>query len=148
MKLEAITLREIRVPLKHFYETSFGRTEIRRVLLVTIRSEGVEGWAECVAGEGPFFRSEWMETAWATARAHLAPLLVGREVDEAKQVPALLSRVRGHNMAKAVLENADIVCHAKLPARTGNRRLLRRIHSPCARRSHGDRARRMSNHQH
>ena len=52
MKVESITLRELRLPLKHFFETSFGRTESRRVLLVTADCDGVEGWAECVASDG------------------------------------------------------------------------------------------------
>ena len=34
MKIEAITLREIQMPLVHFFETSFGRTYSRRILLV------------------------------------------------------------------------------------------------------------------
>ncbi|HZR66265.1 MAG TPA: o-succinylbenzoate synthase [Terriglobales bacterium] len=107
MKVEAITLRELRLPLKHFFETSFGRTESRRVLLVTVHCEGVEGWGECVAGEGPFFSSEWIETAWVTVREFLAPMLLGQEITEAKNDGArLMSRVRGHNMAKAALENA------------------------------------------
>ena len=106
MKIEAITLRELRMPLKHFFETSFGRTEERRVLLVTADCEGVEGWAECVAGEGPFFSDEWVETAWATIREFLAPSLIGRNIAHGKGSVALMSRVRGHNMAKAALENA------------------------------------------
>jgi len=106
MKIEAITLRELRMPLKHFFETSFGRTENRRVLLITAHCEGVEGWAECVAGEGPFFSDEWIETAWATTRDFLAPLLVGQNIAQARDSAALMSRVRGHNMAKAALENA------------------------------------------
>ena len=106
MKIEAITLRELRMPLKHFFETSFGRTEERRVLLVTIDCEGVEGWGECVAGEGPFFSDEWIETAWATIREFLAPSLIGRNLTHAKDSASLMSRVRGHNMAKAALENA------------------------------------------
>ena len=32
MKIEAITLREIQMPLVHFFETSFGRTYSRRIL--------------------------------------------------------------------------------------------------------------------
>src|ERR1700730_1060124 len=106
MKIEAVTLRELHMPLKHFFETSFGRTENRRVLLITAHCEGLEGWAECVAGEGPFFSSEWVETAWATAREFLAPLLIGQDIAHAKDSAALMSRVRGHNMAKAALENA------------------------------------------
>jgi O-succinylbenzoate synthase len=106
MKIDAITLRELRLPLKYFFETSFGRTEERRVLLITADCEGVEGWSECVAGEGPFFSDEWVDTAWATIREFLAPLLMGQNIAEAKDSAALMARVRGHNMAKAALENA------------------------------------------
>jgi len=106
MKVEAVTIRELRMPLKHFFETSFGRSEGRRVLLVTAHCEGVEGWAECVAGDGPFFSYEWIETAWATIRDFLAPALIGKSFARAKDTPALMSRVRGHNMAKAAVENA------------------------------------------
>lgn len=115
MKVEAITLRELRLPLKHFFETSFGRIENRQVLLLTVHCEGVDGWGECVAGEAPFFSSEWIETAWVTVREFLAPMLIGKEVSEARTSAGLMSRVRGHNMAKAALENAlwDAEANAK-----------------------------------
>jgi O-succinylbenzoate synthase len=106
MKVEAVTIRELRMPLKYFFETSFGRTVSRRLLLVTAHCEGVDGWAECVAGDGPFFSYEWVETAWATLRDFLAPAMVGAILSAAKESAALMSRVRGHNMAKAALENA------------------------------------------
>ena len=106
MKIETITLRELRMPLKHFFETSFGRTEERRVLLITADCEGVEGWSECVAGEGPFFSGEWVETAWETICEFLAPSLIGRNIGNAKDSVGLMERIRGHNMAKAALQNA------------------------------------------
>ena len=106
MKVEAVTLRELNMPLKYFFETSFGRSESRRVLLVTVHCEGVEGWAECVAGDGPFFSYEWIETAWATLHDFLAPAIVGATFSEARESVAVMSRVRGHNMAKGALENA------------------------------------------
>jgi o-succinylbenzoate synthase len=106
MKIESITLRELQMPLKHFFETSFGRTESRRVLLVTALCEGIEGWAECVAGEGPFFSYEWIETAWATIRDFLAPALIASAIDGGRDAVGPMSRFRGHNMAKAALENA------------------------------------------
>jgi o-succinylbenzoate synthase len=106
MKIDAISLRELRLPLKHFFETSFGRTESRRVLLATVHSDGVEGWGECVAGEGPFYSYEWIETAWVTMRDFLIPALLGGTIQRAGDSPALMSRVRGHHMAKAALENA------------------------------------------
>ena len=78
MKIETITLREIQMPLVHFFETSFGRVYSRRILLLTAGCEGIDGWGECVAGEDPFYSSEWIETAWATIKHYLAPAVLGR----------------------------------------------------------------------
>jgi len=106
MKIEAVTLREIHMPLVHFFETSFGRTYSRRILLVTVHGEGVDGWGECVAGEDPFYSSEWIESAWPTLITYLIPALLGRNLESARECPALLAKVRAHRMAKAALENA------------------------------------------
>ena len=80
MKIEAITLREIQMPLVHFFETSFGRTYSRRILLLTIHSEGVDGWGESVVGEDPFYSSEWIESAWPTLTPRTSiPMLLRQE---------------------------------------------------------------------
>src|SRR5512146_170981 len=106
MKIESITLREIRMPLVHFFETSFGRTTERRILLVTVEGEGLEGWGECTAGEHPFYNEESIDTAWYVIHGYLAPALLARCVDHGRDVPDLFARVRGHRMAKAAVENA------------------------------------------
>jgi len=106
MKIEAITLREIHMPLVHFFETSFGRTYSRRILLVTVLCDGVEGWGESVVGEDPFYSSEWIESAWPTMTQYLIPPLLGRSIESARDCPAILARVRGHRMAKGGIENA------------------------------------------
>jgi len=105
--ISSIELREIRLPLIHFFETSFGRTTERRIILVrVIAHDGAEGWGECTAGEGPFYSDEWAETAWPTLNEFLAPMVVNREVESAAQVYDLMKRVRGHRMAKAAIETA------------------------------------------
>jgi O-succinylbenzoate synthase len=106
MKIEAITLREIHMPLVHFFETSFGRTYSRRILLVTVHSEGSDGWGESVVGEDPFYSSEWIDSAWPTLMQYLIPALLGQQIDSARECPALFAKVRAHRMAKAALENA------------------------------------------
>jgi O-succinylbenzoate synthase len=106
MKIGAITLREIHMPLVHFFETSFGRTYSRRILLVTVHSEGADGWGESVVGEDPFYSSEWIDSAWPTLMQYLIPALLGQQIDSARECPALFAKVRAHRMAKAALENA------------------------------------------
>jgi O-succinylbenzoate synthase len=107
MKITQVELREIRLPLIHFFETSFGRTTERRIILVRVRdSDGAEGWGECTAGEGPFYCEEWTATAWSVLETYLAPMVLGRGVDSAADVYSLMKAVRGNRMAKAGLETA------------------------------------------
>ncbi len=114
MKVEAITLREIQMPLVHFFETSFGRTTERRILLVTVHTDGPEGWGECVAGEDPFYSEESVETAWYATERYLAPALLGKNVERGADVPALIGKIRGHRMAKCAVENAVWDAEAQL----------------------------------
>ena len=107
MIISNVELREIRLPLVHFFETSFGRTTERRIMLVRVRDrDGAEGWGECTAGEGPFYCEEWVESAWAATSKYLAGMVVGREFESAAEVFALMGAVRGNRMAKAAIETA------------------------------------------
>src|SRR6266853_2026758 len=104
VNLTSIELREIRLPLIHFFETSFGRTTERRIILVRVKDkDGAEGWGECTAGEGPFYSEEWTDTAWDTLREFLAPMVGESKIDKANQVFPAMKAVRGHRMAKAAI---------------------------------------------
>lgn len=105
--IQSIELREIRLPLINFFETSFGRTTERRIVLACVRdADGAEGWGECTAGEGPFYSDEWTDSVWDTLREFLGPMVLGKEVNGAAEVFALMRPVRGHRMAKATIETA------------------------------------------
>ncbi|HEU4869593.1 MAG TPA: o-succinylbenzoate synthase [Pyrinomonadaceae bacterium] len=105
--IESIELREIRLPLVHFFETSFGRTTERRIVLArVVDADGAEGWGECTAGEGPFYSYESTETAWATLTEFLAPMVIGQKIESAAHMFASMKLVRGHRMAKATIETA------------------------------------------
>ena len=107
MIISSVELREIRLPLIHFFETSFGRTTERRIVLArVVDRDGAEGWGECTAGEGPFYSDEWTDPAWDTLKEFLAPMVVGKEVGGAADIWNLMKPVRGHRMAKATIETA------------------------------------------
>ncbi|MEO6966726.1 MAG: o-succinylbenzoate synthase [Acidobacteriaceae bacterium] len=106
MKIDSVVLREIRMPLIRPFETSFGRTTERRILLVEVQAEGVTGWGECTAGEHPSFSAECTDTAWVMLCNELIPALLHAEISSAGACPKALSSVRGNRMAKAALENA------------------------------------------
>jgi O-succinylbenzoate synthase len=106
MRLRNVILREIQMPLVAPFVTSFGRTTLRRILLVEVDADRAIGWGECVAGEGPFYAPETVETAWHVLRDFLWPALRGKEFAAAAEIDGMLSGIRGHNMAKGALEAA------------------------------------------
>ncbi len=106
IRLEQITLREIRMPLVHFFETSFGRTTERRIVLVEVRSGGVSGWGEVTSGENPFYNEEWTESAWLILRDYVAPRILLHNFAGASEVRARSAHIRGHLMARGGLEVA------------------------------------------
>jgi O-succinylbenzoate synthase len=103
---DSVELRRLRLPLVRSFETSFGTTADRDVVLVRVRGDGEEGWAECVADDTPYYSSETTTTAWYVLREYLVPRLLGRRLSHPREVTARLSDVRGHRMAKAALEMA------------------------------------------
>ncbi len=106
IKIERIVLRHIRMPLVHFFETSFGRTHERDIILVEAISEGVSGWGEVTAGENPFYNEEWTGSIWPLLIDYVAPRILNWEFASPEDVGARTAHIRGHNMARAGVEAA------------------------------------------
>ena len=92
--------------LRSPFETSFGVTQDRRIVLVEIIADGVTGWGEVTTGETPSYNPETTDTAWHVITDFIAPLLIGKTLECAMDVPAMVESIRGHEMAKAGVENA------------------------------------------
>ncbi|MYA80961.1 MAG: o-succinylbenzoate synthase [Acidobacteriia bacterium] len=106
MRIDRITLREIRMPLVHPFETSFGRTTERRILLVEVEEDGAVGWGEVTCGERPFYNEEWVDAAWLILRDFVAPRILDIDIASAADVAGRSSHIRGHHMARGGLETA------------------------------------------
>lgn len=106
MRIDRLELRLCRLPLVSFFETSFGRSVDRTFLLARVEGGGTEGWGEAVADAAPYYSSETTDTAWHVITAFLAPRVLGRDFAHPREIFDALRPVRGHNMAKAMLEMA------------------------------------------
>lgn len=106
MKIDRIELTQIHIPLVHFFETSFGRTYKRTIVLVRTFSGGEVGYGEVTAGETPFYSHETGDTAWIIIKKFIAPLVLHREIENPREVSPLFQLIRGHNMAKAAIESS------------------------------------------
>jgi len=123
IKLDRVVLRQIRMPLVHFFETSFGRTTERDIILVEALSDGLAGWGEATCGENPFYNEEWTDSAWLILRNYAAPRVLGSALDDAWETNSRTAHIRGHNMARGGLEAAIW----DLQARMNNRPLWQEI---------------------
>ena len=90
----------------HFFETSFGRTEKRRILLIRVFCDGAVGYGECTAGERPLFSHETIDTAWIIIKEALASIILGQTWTTPSEVSRWFQPIRGHYMARAAIENA------------------------------------------
>lgn len=110
MQVRKLTLRKLSAMMREPFETSFGREELKELVLVEVETAaGAVGFGECVAMTGPFYSSETTETAWHILRSYLVPLLRDWEAltpADLRQLPERFKSIRGHQMAKAALEMA------------------------------------------
>lgn len=112
MRIDRAVLREIPLELREIFEISSGATRARRILLLTLESDGIEAWSECVVGEAPGYSYETTETAWHVLTRWLLPALVGTEFDDARHLE-VVPWLRGHPMARAAVEMAGWDLEAK-----------------------------------
>jgi o-succinylbenzoate synthase len=107
LELERIELREIELPLRWPFETSFGRTTRRRIMIVRVFDKsGAYGYGECTAPEDPFYNHETIDTAWIIVTEYAGALLAEARIQRAAEVNDALARIRGNRMAKAGVETA------------------------------------------
>ncbi|GAB2464680.1 o-succinylbenzoate synthase [Jatrophihabitans fulvus] len=106
MKLEAVELRRVELPLRSPFRTSFGTQTRRAALLLRAVTDVGEGWGECVAMDDPLYSEEFNDAAAIVLRRHLVPALLARPRLRAAEVAELLLPFKGQRMAKAALEMA------------------------------------------
>ncbi len=114
VKIDRLDIRLLRLPLAHFFETSFGRVHDRTFLLLRVEGEGQVGWGEAVAEAHPYYSSETTETSWHIITEFLAQRVVGQTFEHPREIFPAMARVRGHNMAKAGIEMAAWDLYARI----------------------------------
>jgi O-succinylbenzoate synthase len=106
MKIDAVELRRISIPMIAPFRVSFGVEHQRDILLVRVIGSEAEGWGECVAMSRPLYSSEYTDGAEDVLRRHLLPRLFEAGDVSAADVAGILRPLHGHPMAKGALEMA------------------------------------------
>ncbi|THG33895.1 o-succinylbenzoate synthase [Glaciibacter flavus] len=121
MRVRAVELLTLRMPLVTPFTTSFSTQTERFPLLVRVLAETdgreVDGWGECVALTDLVYSSEYLDSAREVLRRYLVPAVFAAQAREAVTADGFAESVRhilGHRMAKAALEMALLDAELRL----------------------------------
>ena len=106
LRVEAVSLTEVALPLVTPFVTAHGRETHRRFWLVGVHADGVTGWAESVAPGEPLYSEETHATVHHVVVHHLVPRLFQTPLADPAAVTARFAPLRHHEMAKASVEMA------------------------------------------
>lgn len=114
MRIDKIELYHAAMPLISPWRTAYGQDDAIETVLIAISSENETAWAETTPLALPCYSAEWAGGVFALLRDVLAPIVVGREIDQPEDLTKLLMHFKGNPFAKAGLDNAWWVLDAKL----------------------------------
>jgi o-succinylbenzoate synthase len=121
MHVDEVELRVVRLPYKSVFKTSFAAESEKHATIITVRSDGVEGYGEGVMDTLPAYREESITGALHLIREALVPWLLNNGCDDPMTLCDSWVGWRGNPMAKSTLELAVWDCHARqlgVPLRT------------------------------
>lgn len=107
MRVEAIELRVIALPMVSPFVAAHGTVSTRTAVIVRVLGGEDEGWGECAALPEPTYTEEYVGGAFLALEEQLIPrLLATAGTIRAADLGSLFADVVGHPMAKASLELA------------------------------------------
>lgn len=114
MKLQEITIRQLKMKMKAPFTTSFGTFYDKEFLLLEVTDEqGNKGWGESVAFDAPWYNEETYKTNWIVLEDFLIPLVKDQDINHPDEINELFAPIRKNNMAKSTLEGAVWDLYAK-----------------------------------
>ncbi len=116
MIIEEVRLDRLEMPLKHPFETSFGKLMKRDFVVVSATSDGITGYGESTAFPLPFYNEESTETVLYILKELIIPQVLKMEkLEHPEDLVQIFQTVKGHRMSKAALEGAvwDLYCKKK-----------------------------------
>jgi O-succinylbenzoate synthase len=119
MKIRAVHLNVIKMPLKSPFLTHLGAVNEREGIIVAVEDEnGVCGFGEGVAFSSPWYTEETVQTSLHVLTSFLIPLLKKHPLSHPSEASQLFKAIRRNQMAKAAIETALWDLFAKLKGKS------------------------------
>ena len=106
MRIDAVELFHVRMPLISPWRTAYGEDAAVESILVRMEGAGFVGWGESCPLAAPCYSPEWAGGVFATVADWFAPALVGESISSGQELQVRLAHFKGNPFAKAALDNA------------------------------------------
>lgn len=114
MKIDKVVMRQIQMPLKKAFETSFDSMKFKNCLIVEIHDDdGNIGYGECSTFERPYYNEEFIGGAWSLLENFLIPQTLSATIEHPDETTELFSGYRRNEMAKSSINCALWDLYAK-----------------------------------
>jgi len=113
MKIDAIDVYWMRLPLAFVWKTSYADQSFTDTILVRMEGGGHEAWGESCPPFIPGYSAEHTVAVFHTLREHMVPRILGEDIETAQDLLDRLAFIKGNQFARAALDIAWWVLDAK-----------------------------------
>jgi len=113
MRIEGLDIYWVRLPLAFVWRTSYGDQHYTDTILVRMQSGGQHAWGESCPPYIPAYSAEHTVATFHTLREHMAPCIIGQDLESAQALLDRISFIKGNQFARAALDITWWVLEAK-----------------------------------
>jgi O-succinylbenzoate synthase len=113
MRIERIDVYRVRLPLAFVWRTSYADQYHTDTILVRMEGGGHHAWGESCPPYIPGYSAEHTVATFHTVREHLAPRVIGQNIESAEDLLDRIGLVKGNQFARAALDITWWVLDAK-----------------------------------
>ena len=113
MRIEAIDIHWVKLPLAFVWRTSYADQRHTDTILVRMEGGGHHAWGESCPVYIPGYSAEHTLATFHTLREHMAPRIIGQDIETARDLLDRLAFVKGNEFARAALDITWWVLDAK-----------------------------------
>jgi len=107
MKITAIELIKVALPMTHSFETSFGRLTTKDTLIVKLyTADGLIGYGESSSFHSPLYNPETVDSCKYIIQTFIAPCILHKNFETIEEFVKAYSFIVGNEIAKAGVETA------------------------------------------
>ena len=113
MKIDALDIYWVRLPLAFVWRTSYADQHDTDTILVRMESGGQHAWGESCPPYIPAYSAEHTLATFHTLREHMAPRIIGQDLESSRNLLDRISFIKGNEFARAALDIGWWVLDAK-----------------------------------